>query len=138
MFTPRLHCSPSFIVCTRGIPRTCSAPPPRWLVAQTGTAFQAYVGVARGTRSRHPRWDPQEHKTVEASRRRSVDGASVKSDRPWRTQATAPPLLGQPPRSPEETVPPSAVLPRCRRKHSSLFCEKASRHQFEILQRCRG
>lgn len=90
---------------------------PRWLAVQTGTAFRrtwaSRVARDSATHSGIPR-----NKTAEASRRRSVDGASVKSDRPWRTQATAPPLLGQPLRSPEKTVPPPAVLPRCRRKHS--------------------
>lgn len=83
----------------------------------------------QGSRSWAPRAarDPAtpRNKTAEASRRRSLDGeVSVKSDHPWRTQATAPPLLGLPPRSPEETVPPPAILPRRRKKPLASFLRK--------------
>jgi len=120
MFTPHLRCLPSFAVyaedtCAGTPSRT--APPSPLTCGANGDRVQAPV---RGCRAWHAIPPPRipRNKTAEASRRRSVDGASVRSDRPWRTQATAPPLLGPPSRSPEETVPPPTVLLRRRRKRS--------------------
>lgn len=125
MFTPWLHIAHPHWPRTRrvrvpGHPRV-RHPRPRDLQRKREPRSWA----PRAARDPATRGGIPRNKTAEASRRRSIDGASVKSGHPWRTEATAPPLLGLLPRSPEETVPPPAVLSRCRRKRFSSFLRKS-------------
>lgn len=82
-----------------------STPVPVLTCGANGDRVQAFVGAARGTRSRHPRWDPQEQNGTNVATpilsqvRPSVANAShrtpavrVAVEKPWgnRTAASSP------------------------------------------------